>query len=54
MDTIEGKTRLTRAFDLRYAGFYKLVGPFLTRSVKRESVADLANMKRILESEAQL
>lgn len=53
VETIKGKTRLTRTFDLKYAGLSKLLGPFMTGSVKREAAADLDHTKRILESEVQ-
>jgi hypothetical protein len=53
METIEGKTRLTRTFDLKYSGFYKLLGPFSTGMLKREATADLENIKRMVESKAQ-
>jgi ribosome-associated toxin RatA of RatAB toxin-antitoxin module len=53
VEAIEGKAKLTRSFDLKYSGFYKLLGPFLTGSVKRQTEADLDNTKRMLESEAK-
>lgn len=43
-------TKLTRPFDIRFSGFYKLVGPFLVRGARRESGAEIGNVKRILES----
>ena len=52
-ETIEGKTRFTRSGDLKYRGFYKLVGPFITPSMKRAVAASLGDAKRILESEAK-
>jgi hypothetical protein len=54
IETTEGKTRFTEACDpLKLSGFYKLVGPFLTRMVKRESEATVARVKHMLESEVQ-
>ena len=53
VENVEGKTRFTRTFDLKFNGVYKLVGPFLTPRFKREYVASVGNLKRILESEAQ-
>jgi uncharacterized protein YndB with AHSA1/START domain len=53
VETIEGKTRFTRTADLRYSGFYKLVGPFITPSMRRGVVASLGAAKRVLESEAK-
>jgi hypothetical protein len=53
METIEGKTRFTETADYKLGGFYKLVGPFVARSLKRKGAASVANLKRILESEAR-
>jgi len=52
VDTVEGKTKLTRKGDMKFSGFYKLVGPFMTPRMKSAFVASLGNIKRILESEA--
>jgi uncharacterized protein YndB with AHSA1/START domain len=54
LETIEGKTRFTRTGDLKFSGFYKLLGPFITPGMRRAVVASLGNAKRILESEAPL
>jgi uncharacterized protein YndB with AHSA1/START domain len=53
VETIEGKTRFTRAGDVKFSGFYKLVGPFITPRWRREYLASLGNVKRIMESEAK-
>jgi uncharacterized protein YndB with AHSA1/START domain len=53
VETIEGKTRFTRTGDVKFSGFYKLVGPFITPRWRREYVASVGNLKRILESEAK-
>jgi uncharacterized protein YndB with AHSA1/START domain len=53
VENVEGKTRFTRTADLKFSGVYKLVGPFLTPRLKREYVASVGNLKRILESEAK-
>jgi len=53
VENVEGKTRFTRTADLKFSGVYKLVGPFLTPRMKREYVASVGNLKRILESEAK-
>lgn len=53
VETVGGNTRLTRSFDLKYAGMYKLLGPFMTGSIKKEAAADLNHTKHMLESEAQ-
>jgi len=52
-EATDGRTRLTRTDDVRSAGFYRLVGPFVVRRVKKVEESDLANAKRILESGAQ-
>jgi uncharacterized protein YndB with AHSA1/START domain len=53
VENIEGKTRLTETDDFKFNGFFKLVGPFLTRSVKRQAVARVGKAKQVLESEAK-
>ena len=53
VEIIEGKTKFTKVDDLKFSGFYKLVGPFITPSMRREVVAANGNLKRILESEAK-
>jgi|GEM_PF-2397434 uncharacterized protein YndB with AHSA1/START domain len=53
METIEGKTRFTSSNDLKYNGFYKLLAPFVTRTLNKSVVDTVYNVKRILESEAQ-
>lgn len=52
VEGIEGKVRLTEISEYKFAGFYKLLGPFLTGTAKRETTSRVANVKRILESEA--
>jgi uncharacterized protein YndB with AHSA1/START domain len=53
MEAIGGKTKLTRKFDLKFSGFYMLIGSFAARRARREGGAEINNAKRILESEAQ-
>lgn len=53
VETVEGKTRFTYTVDMKFNGFYKLLGPFVTRSGRRESIASVGNVKRLLESEAK-
>jgi uncharacterized protein YndB with AHSA1/START domain len=53
VETVEGKTRLTSTGDIKFNGFYKLAGPFVFRSLRREEIAAIGNLKRILESEAK-
>jgi hypothetical protein len=53
LETVEGKTKLTRTLDVKYSGLYKLAGPFMTGSVRKQTESDLSNTKRILESGAK-
>jgi carbon monoxide dehydrogenase subunit G len=53
LETIEGKTKLTRTFDVKYSGLFKLVGPFMTGSLRRQGEEDLGRTKRMLESESK-
>lgn len=50
METVAGKTKLTRILDVKFNGFYKLLGPFAARGARRSSDAEVNNVKRILES----
>jgi uncharacterized protein YndB with AHSA1/START domain len=51
-ESIEGKTKLTRMGDVKFRGFYKLVGPFVTPRWRKDVVSSLDNVKRILETQA--
>ena len=51
LEDIGGKTKITNAMDLRLGGFYRLVGPFVARSMRKTAGAQANNIKRILESE---
>jgi uncharacterized protein YndB with AHSA1/START domain len=53
VETVEGKTRFTSTGDMKYNGLYKLLGPFLSSSMRKEDIAAVGNVKRILESEAK-
>jgi hypothetical protein len=52
LEDIGGKTKVTNAWDLRLGGFYRLVGPFVARSMRKTAGAQASNIKRILETEA--
>ena len=52
LEDIGGKTKVTNAWDLRLGGFYRLVGPFVARSMRKTAGAQANNIKRILETEA--
>jgi hypothetical protein len=49
----ERSTRLTRVFDLRVNGFWRLIQPIVVRGTKRAHDAEIHNVKRILEGEYQ-
>ena len=53
LETIEGKTRMTRTDDLKLSGFYKLFGPLVVRRMKRGIAAGFGNLKRLLESDTK-
>jgi uncharacterized protein YndB with AHSA1/START domain len=49
----EKSTRLTRVFDLRVSGSWRLIQPVIVRGMKRAHEAEIHNVKRILEGEPQ-
>jgi len=53
MEAIEEKSRLSATNDLRIVGFYRLLGPFVVRRMRRRVPENLSNLKRALESEAK-
>ena len=53
VETVEGKVRFTSSGDFKFNGFYKLITPFVSGSMKREELAAMGNLKRILESETK-
>jgi len=52
-EDIGGKTKVTNAWELRIGGFYRLMGPFVTRSLRKTAGVQANNIKRILETEAK-
>jgi len=52
IEDIGGRTKLTHAWDLRLGGFYRLIGPLVTRSMRKLAGDQVSNVKRILESQA--
>jgi carbon monoxide dehydrogenase subunit G len=52
LEDIGGKTRITNEWDLRLGGFYRLMGPFVTRSIRKTAGVQADNIKRILETGA--
>ncbi len=53
LESIDGKTTFTRTGDLKFTGFYKLLGPFIASRMRKAVVASLGTLKRTLESEVQ-
>jgi carbon monoxide dehydrogenase subunit G len=53
LEDLGGKTKVTNAWDLRLGGFYRLMGPFVARSMRKTAGAQANNIKRLLESEAR-
>ena len=53
IEDIGGKTKLTHVWDLRLGGAYRLMGPFVARSVRKLAATQISNVKRILESEVK-
>jgi carbon monoxide dehydrogenase subunit G len=51
LETFEGKTRLTEIQDMKVNGFYRLLGPYITRTARRTIRARLDKTKYLLESE---
>ena len=52
LEDVGGKSRVTNEWDLKLGGFYRLMGPFVVRSMKKTAGAQADNIKRILETEA--
>ena len=52
LEDIGGKTRITSEWDLRINGLYRLMGPFVARSIRKTAGEQANNIKRVLETEA--
>ena len=52
LEDIGGKSRVTNEWDLKLGGFYRLMGPFVARGMRKTAGAQADNIKRILETEA--
>jgi uncharacterized protein YndB with AHSA1/START domain len=50
----EKSSRLTRVFDMRVSGLWRLIQPIIARGTKRAHEAEIHNFKRILEGEPQV
>jgi uncharacterized protein YndB with AHSA1/START domain len=49
----EKSTRLTRVFDMRVNGFWRMIQPIFARGTKRAHEAEISKVKRIVEGEPQ-
>lgn len=45
----ETSTRVTRVFDLRVSGLWRVIQPVIARGTKRAHAAEMQNVKRLLE-----
>jgi carbon monoxide dehydrogenase subunit G len=52
LEDLGGKTKVTEAWDLRLGGFYRLMGPFVVRSLRKTAGTHASSIKRILETNA--
>jgi hypothetical protein len=52
LESVEGGTRVTMTGEAEVGGFFKLAEPVVGRMAKRQTEANLANLKDILESQA--
>jgi len=52
LEDVGGKTKITNAWDLKIGGFYRLMGPFVARSMRKTAEGQGNRIKRILETEA--
>ena len=52
MQDAEGKARFTETDDYTWNGFYRVLGPFLGGTVRKNCASRVGNIKRLLESEA--
>jgi carbon monoxide dehydrogenase subunit G len=51
IEGIEGKTRLSHAWDLKLGGLYRLIGPLVARNIRKMAGDQVSTIKRILESQ---
>jgi hypothetical protein len=49
----EKSTRLTRVFDMRVNGFWRMIQPIVARGTKRAHEAEIHKVKRIVEGKTQ-
>jgi len=46
----EGGTRFTQTFDAEVGGFFRLAEPLVARAIRRQTEADMATLKDVLEA----
>jgi len=51
LQPMDGKTKLDSVWDLKLNGFYRLMGPILSRSLRKNSETMASNIKHMMESE---
>lgn len=52
VESVDGKTRLSRDLEMRLSGVWRLMRPILTRREIRDRDLGVTNVKRILEAQA--
>ena len=53
LEPVGGKTKLDAVWDVKLHGFYRLMGPLVSRSAKKTAETQVSNIKRMLESDAK-
>jgi uncharacterized membrane protein len=51
-DPIEGGTRFTIVYDMQVGGFLKLLAPLMVSTMRKQTTANLARLKGILETQS--
>ena len=49
-EPVEGGTRFTIVYDISAVGLMKLAAPMIVKSMQKETIKSLGNVKRILEA----
>lgn len=52
LETVDGRTSLIETWDTMLNGIFRLLGPFFAPRTRKDVSTRLANLKRMLESEA--
>jgi len=53
LESVEGKTKVNIAWDMKLHGFYSLFGPLLAREANKGCETQVGNLKRVIESQAK-